>query len=207
MTLTVADAPATETTPSTAHFATPVTGAARVLHQIRPHRGSPAPGSMRIWSFTTHGDQTCRSTDRCRTRGAGVPLPVLGHHRQPSGTTLLPAGRQHTALGAHVGLRSTQLVAVDGSGQPFVRTLKLPLADLSPEDALEAVVTVSPASDAISRPGKSRCRVLLPGGCCGRVSSQAYGWDDVDVAGFLGRTNTAFRSHWRQVSVPWPGPS
>ncbi|WP_313357829.1 winged helix-turn-helix domain-containing protein, partial [Corynebacterium variabile] len=39
MTLTVADAPATETTPGTAHFATPVTGPARVLHQIRTTPG------------------------------------------------------------------------------------------------------------------------------------------------------------------------
>ncbi|WP_417288836.1 helix-turn-helix domain-containing protein [Corynebacterium variabile] len=193
MTLTVADAPATETTPGTAHFATPVTGPARVLHQIRT-----TPGITRT---RLHEDLGLSQPTVTRHVAALIDAGLV-EQASPSqssattvgrpGTTLLPTGRHHTALGAHVGLRSTQLVAVDGSGRPLrSRTLKLPLADLSPEDALEAVSHgLTSLGRDLPDPVSLGVAFSSPVDAAGRVSSQAYGWDDVDVAGILGRADT-----------------
>jgi predicted NBD/HSP70 family sugar kinase len=193
MTLTVADAPDADTATGTAHFATPVNGPARVLHQIRT-----APGITRT---RLHEDLGFSQPTVTRHVAALIDVGLV-EQASPTqssattvgrpGTTLLPAGRHLSALGAHVGLRSTQLVAVDGVGRPLrSRTLKLPLADLAPEDALEAVNHgLTTLGRGLPDPVGLGVAFSSPVDAAGHVTSQAYGWDDVDVAGILGRSVT-----------------
>lgn len=182
--------PAEPAVVSTARFATPVTGPARVLHQIRT-----SPGITRS---RLHQDLDLSQPTVTRHVAALIDAGLV-EQASPAqssattvgrpGTTLLPDGRHLTALGAHVGLRSTQLVAVDGSGRPLrSRTLKLPLPDLPPEEALEAVHHgLTSLARGLPDPVGLGVAFSSPVDATGHVSSRAYGWNSVDVAGILGR--------------------
>lgn len=194
MTLTVTDAPTdTVAETTTAHFATPVNGPARVLHQIRT-----APGITRA---RLHEDLGLSQPTVTRHVAALIDVGLV-EQASPTqssattvgrpGTTLLPSGRHLTALGAHVGLRSTQLVAVDGAGRPLrSRTLKLPLADLAADEALEAVSHgLTSLGRGLPDPVGLGVAFSSPVDAVGHVTSRAYGWEDVDVAEILSHTGT-----------------
>lgn len=177
------------TTATTARFATPVTGPARVLHQIRT-----SPGITRA---RLHEDLDLSQPTVTRHVAALIdaglveqasPAPESATTVGRPGTTLRPDGRHLTALGAHVGLRSTRLVAVDGAGRPLrSRTLRLPLPDLSPAEALEAVHHgLTTLGRGLPDPVGLGVAFSAPVDATGRVTSAAYGWDAVDVAGILG---------------------
>lgn len=183
--------PTTGTAPvGTARFATPVAGPARVLHQVRT-----SPGITRA---RLHDDLDLSQPTVTRHVAALIDAGLV-EQASPAqssattvgrpGTTLLPDGRHLTALGAHVGLRSTQLVAVDGSGRPLrSRTLRLPLPDLAPADALEAVRHgLTSLGRGLPDPVGLGVAFSSPVDATGHVTSRAYGWDAVDVAGILGR--------------------
>jgi predicted NBD/HSP70 family sugar kinase len=190
-------APAATTTEvptvTTARFSTPTTGPARVLHQIRT-----VPGITRS---RLHDDLQLSQPTVTRHVSALIdaglveqasPDPSAAAIGRP-GSTLLPDGREITALGAHVGLRSTQLIAVDGVGRPLrSRTLRLPLPDLEPDEALEAVHHgLATLGRGLSRPVGLGVAFSAHVGSNGRVTSEAYGWDNVDVAGRLAAAGTA----------------
>lgn len=171
---------------ATAHFTAPVTGPARCLHQIRTTpgitRGALHEGlGMSQPTVTRHVSALIDAglvEQLSPTAAGGVGRP---------GTTLRPDGRSVTALGAHVGLRSTQLVAVDGAGRPLrTRTLRLPVAELSPADAMEAV---RHALYALGRglPSPTGIGIAFSAHVdhAGRVTSPSYGWKDVAPASHL----------------------
>lgn len=165
----------------TAHFTAPATGPAKCLHQIRTSPGITrgrlhADLGMSQPTVTRHVSALIDAglvEQVSPTSGGGVGRP---------GSTLQPDGRDLTALGAHVGLRSTQLVAVDGVGRPLhKRTLRLPVAELSPEDAMEAV------HHALMTLGRDFPTPVSLGiafsahvDYAGRITSPSYGWQDVD---------------------------
>ncbi|MEJ6550216.1 ROK family transcriptional regulator [Corynebacterium sp. USCH3] len=171
---------------ATAHFTAPVTGPARCLHQIRT-----SPGITR---GRLHEDLGMSQPTVTRHVSALIDSglveqvsPTVGGGVGRPGSTLRPDGRNVTALGAHVGLRSTQLVAVDGVGRPLrTRTLRLPVTELSPEDAMEAV---HHALTALGRdlPSPVSLGVAFSAHVdySGRITSPSYGWKDVDPVSFL----------------------
>lgn len=185
--MTVSTLPDHDVDVTTALFATPVTGPARVLHQIRT-----TPGITRS---QLHDDLDLSQPTVTRHVAALIEAGLV-EQASPAqsttavgrpGTTLLPDGRHIVALGAHVGLQSTQLVAVDASGRPLrSRTLRLPLPDLAPEDALEAV------HHGLTTLGRGLPEAVglgvafsSPVDATGRVTSEAYGWNSVDVADLI----------------------
>ncbi|MEY8566448.1 MarR family transcriptional regulator [Corynebacterium sp.] len=171
---------------ATAHFTAPVTGPARCLHQIRT-----TPGITR---GRLHEDLGMSQPTVTRHVSALIDAGLVeqvspttaGGVGRP-GTTLRPDGRAVTALGAHVGLRSTQLVAVDGAGRPLrKRTLRLPVADLTPGEAMEAV---QHALSALGRDLPSPVGLGIAFSAhvdyAGRITSPSYGWEDVDPVAYL----------------------
>lgn len=175
------------TLPTTAHFTAPATGPARCLHQIRT-----TPGITRS---RLHDELGLSQPTVTRHVGALIDAglveqasPTTGGAVGRPGSTLLPDGRHLTALGAHVGLRSTQLVAVDGAGRPLrKRTLRLPVIDLSPEDALEAVHHgLTTLARDLPNPVSLGVAFSAHVDHAGRINSPAYGWEDVDPSALLG---------------------
>lgn len=170
----------------TARFTAPSTGPARCLHQIRT-----APGITRS---VLHDDLGMSQPTVTRHVSALIDAGLV-EQASPTGTsgvgrpgaTLQPDGRDITALGAHVGLRSTRLVAVDGVGRPLKsRTLQLPVADLSPAEAMEAVNhSLSALGRDLPEPVGMGVAFSAHVDHAGRISSPAYGWSDVDPAALL----------------------
>jgi predicted NBD/HSP70 family sugar kinase len=169
-----------------AHFTAPATGPARCLHQIRT-----VPGVTRS---RLHEDLGLSQPTVTRHVGALIDAglveqasPTAGGAVGRPGSTLLPNGRHLTALGAHVGLRSTQLVAVDGAGRPLrKRTLRLPVTELTPEDSLEAVRHgLTTLGRDLPNPVSLGVAFSAHVDHAGHITSPAYGWQDVDPAALL----------------------
>lgn len=188
---------ATHTEISTAHFTAPATGPARVFHQIRTRPGitrtrlhtdlhlSQPTVTRHVAALIESGLVEQASPTRTGNTSVGRP-----------GAPLVPAGRHLTALGAHVGLHTTQLVAVDGVGRPLrTRTLRLPLDTLSPDDALEAVMH-GLTSLGRGLPGVLGAGIAFssPVDADGHITSAAYGWDGVHVADILGGLTQGLRA-------------
>ncbi|HCT15122.1 MarR family transcriptional regulator [Corynebacterium nuruki] len=181
---TITDQAPEVTTVTTARFSVPTSGPARVLHQIRT-----VPGITRARLHDDLGlSQPTVTRHVSALIDAGLveqasPDPGAAAIGRP-GSTLLPDGRDITALGAHVGLRSTQLIAVDGAGRPLrSRTLRLPLPDLDPDEALEAVHHgLATLGRGLPRPVGLGVAFSAHVNALGHISSAAYGWEDVDVA-------------------------
>lgn len=171
---------------STAHFTAPVTGPARCFHQIRTTPGITRGRlhddlGMSQPTVTRHVSALIDSglvEQVSPTTAGGVGRP---------GSTLRPDGRDITALGAHVGLRSTQLVAVDGVGRPLrKRTLRLPVSELSPEDAMEAVHhALSSLGRGLPSPVGLGIAFSAHVDYAGRLTSSSYGWTDIDPVSYL----------------------
>lgn len=171
---------------TTAHFTAPVTGPARCFHQIRT-----TPGITR---GRLHDDLGISQPTVTRHVSALIDSGLVeqvspttaGGVGRP-GSTLRPDGRAITALGAHVGLRSTQLVAVDGVGRPLrKRTLRLPVSDLTPEDAMEAVHhALSSLGRGLPSPVGLGIAFSAHVDYAGRITSPSYGWTDVDPVSYL----------------------
>ncbi|MGN0097030.1 MAG: winged helix-turn-helix transcriptional regulator [Corynebacterium sp.] len=171
---------------TTAHFTAPVTGPARCFHQIRTTPGITRGRlhddlGMSQPTVTRHVSALIDSglvEQVSPTTAGGVGRP---------GSTLRPDGRDITALGAHVGLRSTQLVAVDGVGRPLrKRTLRLPVSDLTPEDAMEAVHhALSSLGRGLPSPVGLGIAFSAHVDYAGRITSPSYGWTDVDPVSYL----------------------
>lgn len=171
---------------TTAHFTAPVTGPARCFHQIRTTPGITRGRlhddlGMSQPTVTRHVSALIDSglvEQVSPTTAGGVGRP---------GSTLRPDGRAITALGAHVGLRSTQLVAVDGVGRPLrKRTLRLPVSDLTPEDAMEAVHhALSSLGRGLPSPVGLGIAFSAHVDYAGRITSPSYGWTDVDPVSYL----------------------
>lgn len=171
---------------STAHFTAPVTGPARCFHQIRTTPGITRGRlhddlGMSQPTVTRHVSALIDSglvEQVSPTTAGGVGRP---------GSTLRPDGRDITALGAHVGLRSTQLVAVDGVGRPLrKRTLRLPVSELSPEDAMEAVHhALSSLGRGLPSPVGLGIAFSAHVDYAGRLTSPSYGWTDIDPVSYL----------------------
>ncbi|MDN5682585.1 ROK family transcriptional regulator [Corynebacterium glyciniphilum] len=171
---------------TTAHFTAPVTGPARCFHQIRT-----TPGITR---GRLHDDLGISQPTVTRHVSALIDSGLVeqvspttaGGVGRP-GSTLRPDGRAITALGAHVGLRSTQLVAVDGVGRPLrKRTLRLPVSDLTPDDAMEAVHhALSSLGRGLPSPVGLGIAFSAHVDYAGRITSPSYGWTDVDPVSYL----------------------
>lgn len=171
---------------TTAHFTAPVTGPARCFHQIRT-----TPGITR---GRLHGDLGMSQPTVTRHVSALIDAGLVeqvspttaGGVGRP-GSTLRPDGRDVTALGAHVGLRSTQLVAVDGVGRPLrKRTLRLPVTDLTPGDAMEAVHhALSSLGRGLPSPIGLGIAFSAHVDYAGRITSPSYGWTDIDPVSYL----------------------
>lgn len=171
---------------STAHFTAPVTGPARCLHQVRTSPGITRSRlhedlGMSQPTVTRHISALIESglvNQVTATPAGGVGRP---------GSTLCPDGTNVTALGAHVGLRSTQLVAVDGAGRPLrKRTLKLPVAELSPGDAMEAVHhSLTTLGRGLPDPVSIGIAFSAHVNFEGRITSSSYGWDNVDPTALI----------------------
>ncbi|WP_145942174.1 ROK family transcriptional regulator [Corynebacterium glyciniphilum] len=171
---------------TTAHFTAPVTGPARCFHQIRT-----APGITR---GRLHDDLGMSQPTVTRHVSALIDSGLVeqvspttaGGVGRP-GSTLRPDGRDLTALGAHVGLRSTQLVAVDGVGRPLrKRTLRLPVSELTPEDAMEAVHhALSSLGRGLPSPVGLGIAFSAHVDYAGRITSPSYGWTDIDPVSYL----------------------
>lgn len=86
-----------------------------------------------------------------------------------------------------MGLRSTQLVAVDGVGRPLrKRTLRLPVSDLTPDDAMEAVHhALSSLGRGLPSPVGLGIAFSAHVDYAGRITSPSYGWTDVDPVSYL----------------------
>lgn len=171
---------------TTAHFTVPVTGPARCLHQVRTR-----PGISRSHLHAELGlSQPTVTRHIAALIDAGLVTQVAttgsGNVGRP-GSTLQPDGTEITALGAHVGLRSTQLVAVDGAGRPLrKRTLWLPVAELTPADAIEAIHhSLTSLGRDLPSPVSIGIAFSAHVNFEGRITSSAYGWDNVDPAGLL----------------------
>ncbi|WP_312977369.1 ROK family transcriptional regulator [Corynebacterium sp.] len=171
---------------TTAHFTAPVTGPARCFHQIRTTPGITRGRlhddlGMSQPTVTRHVSALIDSglvEQVSPTTAGGVGRP---------GSTLRPDGRDLTALGAHVGLRSTQLVAVDGVGRPLrKRTLRLPVSELTPEDAMEAVHhALSSLGRGLPSPVGLGIAFSAHVDYAGRITSPSYGWTDIDPVSYL----------------------
>lgn len=172
--------------PATAHFTAPATGPAQCLHQVRT-----VPGITRTKLHEDLGMSQPTITRHVSTlidaglvqQGSPTSAGAVGR----PGSTLHPSGHDLTALGAHVGLRSTQLVAVDGAGRPLhTRTLRLPIQDLSPDEALEAI---KHGLTSLGRdlPNKIGLGVAFSAHVdyAGHITSPEYGWDKVNPAEHL----------------------
>lgn len=172
----------------TAHFTAPNSGPARVLHQIRTTPGitrarlheelnlSQPTVTRHVATLIERGLVEQTSPPQSPTTAIGRP-----------GTTLVPAGHHLTALGAHVGVHSTQLIAVDGQGRPLQsRTLALPLPELQPEEALEAIFHgLTSLGRNLPQPVGLGFAFSSPLDAAGRITSDAYGWDAVDTTEIL----------------------
>ncbi|WP_245557358.1 ROK family transcriptional regulator [Corynebacterium terpenotabidum] len=178
---------------SIARFATPDTGPARVLHQIRT-----SPGITRS---RLHDDLDLSQPTVTRHVAALIEAGLVAQNTPTRtdaatigrpGSTLHPTGNHITALGAHVGLQSTQLVAVDATGRILrSRTLRLPLPELTPPEALEAVHHgLTTLGRGLSDPVGIGIAFSAPVDATGRITSPAYGWDRVDAASLLARTSS-----------------
>ncbi len=122
------------------------------------------------------------------TGGSGATIDDTTTGRPTSG--LFPTGQGPIGLGAHIGLRSTALVATDALGHPLAqRTLGLSVPDASPEDALEAI---GHALLSLAREQGAETEDLQVGLALsphvdnrGRVSSRTFGWEDVDPGAII----------------------
>lgn len=177
----------TESAGGLIHFRQPELPVARVLHQIRT-----VPETTRGMLHATLGYSQPSVTRHVRALlEAGL---VEEHQVPPDGER---AGRPHVRLavdaghvviwGAHMGLRSTTVALSDGTGRLIrERTLPVPVADLSPAEALGRLAAeMRTLGEGL--PGPARVGVAFSAHLDrrGLVSSPVYGWEEVDAAAVL----------------------
>ena len=186
-TITTAQGGRPSVNPATAHFTAPATGPAQCLHQVRT-----VPGITRSQLHDDLGMSQPTITRHISTlidaglvqQGSPTAAGAVGR----PGSTLHPDGHNLTALGAHVGLRSTQLVAVDGAGRPLrTRTLRLPITELQPDEALEAIKHgLTSLGRDLPNPVGLGVAFSAHVDYAGRINAPEYGWENVDPAAHLG---------------------
>lgn len=167
-----------------ARFALPTAPAARCLHQIRTLRRTDRTTLRDTLELSQPSVARHVSTLIDAGLVEQVAAPESSSRGGRPGTRLLPDGRHLTFLGAHVGLRITQLVACDATGRILAhRKLPLDMAVVDPGDALEAIghglAALAPANSPVVSAGLALSAHVDEAGL---VSSETYGWDHVDAA-------------------------
>lgn len=167
-----------------ARFALPTTPAARCLHQIHTLRQTDRTTLRDTLELSQPSVARHVSTLIDAGLVEQVAAPESSSRGGRPGTRLVPDGRHLTFLGAHVGLRITQLVACDAAGRILAhRKLPLDMAVVDPSDALEAIAhglaSLAPANNPIVSAGLAFSAHVDEAGL---VSSETYGWNQVDAA-------------------------
>lgn len=174
-----------------ARFSLPTSPVARCLHQIRtlPHADRTALRDSLGLSQPSVARHVSSLIDVGLVRQTSPSSPETASPRTGRpGNQLLPDGHHLALLGAHVGLRNTQLVACDAAGRILShRKIPLDMAEVDADEALEAIgyglASLAPAGIPVVSAGLALSAHVDESGL---VSSETYRWNQVDPTAHIG---------------------